>query len=109
MAFWRKTEAVSKLKVIALHHNPVSTTAGNMAWTFEWLRAQEQKIGAPVPMSADIFQRYIADLAGFEGKEHLSKIVKDTGAHLVLHGHHHDQEDPSLTFIGMSARVPVPS
>jgi 3',5'-cyclic AMP phosphodiesterase CpdA len=96
MTHWREAELTNRLKIIALHHNPISTTPENVGWTVDWLRAQERKAGAPVAMSTEVFQRYIADLAGFEGREHLPKIVKDTATHLVLHGHHHDQGDPIL-------------
>jgi 3',5'-cyclic AMP phosphodiesterase CpdA len=107
MTHWREAEAVSRLKIVALHHNPVSTTPGNVALTLDWLRTQEHSAGAPVAMPADVFERYVADLAGFEGKEHLSKIVKDTAAHLVLHGHHHDQGDPILWPWAHNGSAPV--
>jgi 3',5'-cyclic AMP phosphodiesterase CpdA len=96
MARWRETDAASKIKIIALHHNPVPTTAANTKLTIEWLRTEEQKAEVHTPMSVDIFERYVGDLAGFEGRERLSRIVRDTAAHLVLHGHHHDQGDPIL-------------
>ena len=107
MTLWRETEAASRLKIIALHHNPISTTSTNIAWSLDWLREQEQRTGVPASMPANVFERYVADLAGFEGKEHLSKIVKDTAAHLVLHGHHHDQGDPILWPWAQNGSAPV--
>jgi hypothetical protein len=107
MTLWRKGESINRLKIIALHHNPVSTTSENMMWSLDWLRAQERKAGVPIPMPANVFEQYVADIAGFEGKEHLSKIVKDTAAHLVLHGHHHDQGDPILWPWAQNGSAPV--
>jgi tetratricopeptide (TPR) repeat protein len=107
MTLWREGESVNRLKIIALHHNPVSTTSENMKWSLDWLRAQERKAGVPAAMPANVFEQYVADLAGFEGKEHLSRIVKDTAAHLVLHGHHHDQGDPILWPWAKNGSAPV--
>lgn len=42
-------------------------------------------------MAADLIDRYAADVTGFEGRDLLENIVRDCRAHLVLHGHHHDQ------------------
>ena len=107
MNCWCETDADSRIKIIALHHNPVSTTAANTKWTIDWLRAEEQKAKTSIPMTVDLFERYVGDLAGFEGREHLSKIVRDTNAHLVLHGHHHDQGDPILWPWAQNGSAPV--
>lgn len=94
MDYWRVEPAKSALKVVALHHNPVSTTAANSAWTLEWFREKERKAEVPQEMTTDAFEHYVADLSGFEGRELLQTVVKDTCAHVVLHGHHHDQGNP---------------
>ena len=39
---WCETDADGRIKIIALHHNPVSTTAANTKWTIDWLRARSQ-------------------------------------------------------------------
>jgi hypothetical protein len=104
---WRETDAANKIKIIALHHNPIATTPTNTKWTIDWLRTEEQKGNVRKPMSGDLFARYIGDLAGFEGREHLSRIVRDTAAHLVLHGHHHDQGEPILWPWAQNGSAPV--
>ena len=59
-------------------------------------------------MTVDLFERY-GGIRRFtiEGREHLSKIVRDTNAHLVLHGHHHDQGDPILWPWAQNGSAPV--
>lgn len=94
MRCWREDASKAYLKIIALHHNPVATTVTNASWTIEWLRQKEAAAQTPVPMTVDAFKHFIDDLVGFTGKEHLVAIAKDTSAHLVLHGHHHDQGSP---------------
>jgi hypothetical protein len=51
---------------------------------------------APVqlPVTVDWLAHYTADMAGFKGAQFLKQIVSDTGAHLVLHGHHHNPTSP---------------
>ncbi|MEK6258137.1 MAG: DUF4062 domain-containing protein [Planctomycetota bacterium] len=107
MTFWLADAAASRLKIVALHHNPISTTVSNRDWTLEWLREKEKASGVSMPMSADVFEHYIADLAGFFGSEHLPKIVEDTCAHLVLHGHHHDQGKPTSWHWKTDGNAPV--
>lgn len=107
MTFWRDAPSSSCLKILALHHNPVSTTDANRDWILTWLRNKEKAAGASVPMSADVFEHYIADIAGFIGSEHLPKIVEDTCPHAVLHGHHHDQGKPNSWHWKKNGNAPV--
>jgi hypothetical protein len=74
MKLWTEERTTSLLKVLALHHNPLATTAANREWTLEWLREKEREKGAPIPMSQEAFAHYLADLAGFSGSEHLYKM-----------------------------------
>lgn len=94
MKLWRDGDAKTYIKIIALHHNPVATTITNAAWTIDWLREKEKSAKTREPMTVDAFQHFIDDLIGFTGREHLLTVAKDTLAHLVLHGHHHDQGIP---------------
>lgn len=108
MDHWRSDSANSALKIVALHHNPVSTTSANSAWTLDWLREREEVAKVPQPISIDAFQHYMADLSGFEGRELLQAVVKDSCAHLILHGHHHDQGDPIVwPWVKMDGGAPV--
>ena len=107
MTFWREDPSSSRLKILALHHNPVSTTDANRDWVLTWLRDKEKAAGESVPMSADVFEHYIADIAGFIGSEHLPKIVEDTCPHAVLHGHHHDQGRPNSWHWKKNGNAPV--
>lgn len=94
MKAWLESESMSFLKVIALHHNPIATTTKNVSFTIEWLREKEASYSGCTPMSADAFRRYVDDLIGFTGKEHLVAITRDVCPHLIIHGHHHDQGVP---------------
>lgn len=96
MKIWRDDDLKSYLKIIAVHHNPISTTSANVAWTIDWLRERERQGGGAAVMSHDAFQHFVDDLAGFTGRELLLAVAKDTSAHLVLHGHHHDQGHPVI-------------
>lgn len=88
MSHWRASDK-PRLRVIATHHNPVATTQDNVKWTNDWIAEKERTTGT----SALAFCHYINDLVGFEGRELLKAVAKDTNAHLVLHGHHHDAKD----------------
>ncbi len=107
MTFWLEDASASRLKILALHHNPISATDANRDWVLDWVRNKEKAVGASVPMSADVFEHYIADIAGFIGSEHLPKIVEDTCPHIVLHGHHHDQGKPTSWHWKKNGNAPV--
>jgi len=93
---WKSETMDSFIKIIALHHNPSSTTSANTEWTIEWFRKKEAGKANYEPLSVDAFHQYVSDCAGFEGRERLQMVVKDTSPHLVLHGHHHDQGIPVM-------------
>ncbi len=40
-------------------------------------------------LKPDIFERFAADAVGFEGNEHLQRVVGERRVSVVLHGHHH--------------------
>jgi hypothetical protein len=82
------------LKIAVVHHNPLATPLENRYWTEDWLN---DKIKAnKLPVTVDWLAHYTADMAGFKGSEFLQRIVMDTGAHLVLHGHHHNPTVPVM-------------
>ncbi|HLK61668.1 MAG TPA: metallophosphoesterase, partial [Chthonomonadaceae bacterium] len=91
---WMRPEYARYLKVAVVHHNPLASPIENLHWTEEWLKQQiaEKKL----EVTPEWLAHYTADMAGFKGAAYLQRIVKDTGAHLVLHGHHHNPTSPVL-------------
>lgn len=85
MVKWEATQT-TRLRIIAIHHNPIATTEGNTKWSSDWI-AQKVKT---TDITEDGLRHYTSDLVGFEGRERLQAIVSDCNVHLVLHGHHHD-------------------
>ena len=88
MEKWKQS-GPARLRIIAVHHNPVATTQENEKWTNEAVAAKEKTTG----IKADVIRHYISDLVGFDGREGLKRVAKDMDAHLVVHGHHHDAQD----------------
>lgn len=81
---WRSPDYARTLKVIALHHNPVLTSPGNIA---DWVaRLKEHK----ADLADDTIERFVCDTFGIPDQSHLEAIVEDCEVQLVLHGHHHD-------------------
>lgn len=82
------------LKIAVIHHNPEATPPANVKWTEEWFKTQIRT--KKLKVSPEWLHHYTVDLAGFRGKEYLKNIVRDGNAHLVLHGHHHTPDSPTL-------------
>ena len=87
MSTWKHDAYVDWLKIIVVHHNPITTTPANIE---SWIESQKL-LGSYDP---ELISRYASDLVGFEGNERLRAIVQDCEVQLVLHGHHHDQGRP---------------
>lgn len=83
--------AEPRLRLIAVHHNPVATTEANANWSAEWIAGKAQTTG----LTEDTIRHYTADLVGFTGRERLRAVARERNAHLLLHGHHHDAADTS--------------
>lgn len=85
----RTPDAVSWLKILAVHHNPDVNVPANLDSWKDRLRS-ELAAGAEVD---ELIARYESDALGFEGRERLKAIAEDCGVQLVLHGHHHARDD----------------
>ncbi|HVT18944.1 MAG TPA: metallophosphoesterase [Thermoanaerobaculia bacterium] len=88
----RGAEVAAWLKLLAVHHNPVVTTPGNLA---AWRRFLEVKGG----FDAELLARYESDALGFDGRG-LRAVAADARVQLVLHGHHHAQDKQTWDWSG---------
>lgn len=85
MSYWQRGEAVSWLKIVAIHHNPTVTVPPNIQWWRQWLAGKQ--------LSADQIAAWQGDVLGFEGRERLKRIAADCQVQLILHGHHHAKDE----------------
>lgn len=86
MKEWLAKTNTSRIKIIAIHHNPVRTVRSNQESWRNYLLNKGN-------LGADLVKRYEADVMGFEGWEQLRAVAMDTRAQLVLHGHHHAKDE----------------
>jgi 3',5'-cyclic AMP phosphodiesterase CpdA len=82
---WHETDLNSWIKIIAIHHNPVSTIPENVALGLRQL----EKLNVEGKLSDDDFQRFASDIKGFEGRDILERVADSCKVQLILHGHHH--------------------
>ena len=79
---WSK--APPRLRLMAVHHNPVASPPAQVSEWGEWLQKQ---------FDADTFRRnfavFVSDVAGFEGRDWLQRVADQAQVSLLLHGHHH--------------------
>jgi calcineurin-like phosphoesterase family protein len=94
MATWMSKEYNDAVKIAIVHHNPLGTPPENRVWTEQYYRNQIQQ--GKLNVDSDTLAHYTADMVGLRHAERLQQIVFDTGAHLVLHGHHHNPTFPTL-------------
>jgi calcineurin-like phosphoesterase family protein len=94
MATWMSKEYNDAVKIAVVHHNPLNTPPENRVWTEQYYREQIQQ--GKLSVDPDWLAHYTADMVGLRHAERLQQIVFDTGAHLVLHGHHHNPTFPTL-------------
>ncbi|MBK7536107.1 MAG: metallophosphoesterase [Myxococcales bacterium] len=76
---WRSAPP-DRLRLLAVHHNPVPSPPDVVKEWAEWLRQQTEP---------GLFEIFAADVAGFEGTDRLQALVSDAQVSLVFHGHHH--------------------
>lgn len=82
---WRMAAPRDRLRLVAVHHNPVASPPEEVKSWAAWLRGQlENKT-----LSQDAFDQFAADVAGFPGREYLRRITEQAQVSLLLHGHHH--------------------
>jgi 3',5'-cyclic AMP phosphodiesterase CpdA len=85
MSQWTQGEALSWVKLVAIHHNPVATVPSNVrSWVQHMKEAQRE--GKLKPETIDHFA---SDAVGFDGTENLRAVATDCQIQFVLHGHHH--------------------
>lgn len=82
------TTPTDRIRMILVHHNPVSTVPDNVRRSIVMLEAafNEGKL------RKDDFAPFVSDLVGFEGRERLKRLATQTQTSLILHGHHHASE-----------------
>jgi hypothetical protein len=86
MKAWRGPEVGGVVKVLAVHHNPDTTTRTNVE---SWRRYLLEK----GRIEKDLLARYESDVLGLENADFLRAIVADCQVQLVLHGHHHAKDE----------------
>lgn len=82
---WREDPCRDWLKVVVVHHNPDLTTQNNLDWWIDKLK----KDGLT---DTSLVEAYFSDICGFEGAEHLKRVVEDARVQLLLHGHQHSED-----------------
>lgn len=82
---WHKAASRDRLRLVAVHHNPVASPPAEVRAWAEWLRRKF----ADKTLSPDAFDQFAADVAGFQGRDCLSSITEQAQVSLLLHGHHH--------------------
>jgi len=83
---WRSEEApAERIRIVAVHHNPVPTIPPAIREWQDWLRSQVKKN----KLDAGLFEHFAADAVGFEGHERLQALAADAQVSLLFHGHHH--------------------
>ncbi|HEX2687178.1 MAG TPA: metallophosphoesterase, partial [Kofleriaceae bacterium] len=89
LAHWRDPQTpADRIRIVAVHHNPVPTIpAAIRAWR-DWLGSQVDH----GKLDAGLFDQFAADAVGFEGHEKLQAIAADAQVSLLFHGHHHASE-----------------
>lgn len=102
---WNTEEYRSYFKIAVAHHNPLTTPSENLQWSEEWLNRQiaEKKLD----VTADWLRHYTTDMAGFKNADLLKRVVRETGVHLVLHGHHHTSDGPISWFCNGGVSAPI--
>ena len=93
MTHWSEESTDAWIKIAAIHHNPVAPTS---AVVNEW-RTFLAKSKNREHVSEDLAERFLTDLAGFNGCNFLRNVSNDREVQLILHGHQH-----------ADARVPWP-
>lgn len=81
---WLEEPCRDWLKVVVVHHNPDLTTHNSLSWWIDKL-----KDGGTDP---SLVEAYFSDICGFEGAEHLKRVVADARVQLLLHGHQHAED-----------------
>ncbi len=90
MDHWKDDARTPRLKIVALHHNPVPTTECNIEEATEKL-AKAWKDGHKDEKDwRDWVKRFAADAFGIQEQKFLKAIAADRHVQAVLHGHHHD-------------------
>ncbi len=86
MDAWRDPKYRAYLKIVAVHHNPVVTTLDNIESWSDAIKKNNPNL------DPELIDHYESDIVGFSGRDHLKTIVKQDVVQLVLHGHHHAQD-----------------
>jgi 3',5'-cyclic AMP phosphodiesterase CpdA len=86
LAHWRDDAApADRIRIIAVHHNPVPTIPAAIREWRDWLRGQVKRD----KLDAALFEHFAADAVGFDGHQRLQAIAADAQVSLLFHGHHH--------------------
>src|SRR5262245_22693523 len=86
LAHWRDDTAhLERIRVLAVHHNPVPTIPASIREWRDWLRTQVRRD----KLDAALFEHFAADAVGFDGHQRLQAIAADAQVSLLFHGHHH--------------------
>lgn len=93
------------LKIAVVHHNPIATTPVNLQWSRDYF---EQRIRANnLNVSAEWLHHYTADMVGLDGARELRTALRQSNAHVLLHGHHHDTDEPGFWRRDAGGMLPV--
>ncbi|MEM7600601.1 MAG: metallophosphoesterase, partial [Verrucomicrobiota bacterium] len=79
---WR--DSPSRLKLIVVHHNPISAAAAQRLDWEKWIES------LPEPkVTREVLKRYKSDIDGFDSEGYLQRFAQESGAQLVFFGHQH--------------------
>jgi 3',5'-cyclic AMP phosphodiesterase CpdA len=83
---WRNSATPGdRIRIVAVHHNPVPTIPTAIREWQDWLRSQVKR----KKLDASLVEHFAADAVGFDGHERLQALAADAQVSLLLHGHHH--------------------
>src|SRR6185436_6555458 len=85
LGHWRDDGTHDRIRILAVHHNPVPTIPAAIREWRDWLRTQVRRD----KLDAALFEHFAADAVGFDGHQRLQAIAADAQVSLLFHGHHH--------------------
>lgn len=96
MEYWSNIESNSRIRIVAIHHNPTSNVPENINETIKIL----EEFGKDGKLDKEYVKIFASDIVGFEGRDHLQRISEEFKVQLILHGHHHAKSEKSWPWTG---------
>lgn len=80
---WLSDSKRDWIRILTVHQNPDSTAPDNL----EEIR---KSLGARDKLDSDSYDRIIADIAGFEGRNAVRRAAESARVSMLMHGHQHE-------------------